>query len=281
MRQETEMLFEHIFREDRSLLELLDCNYTFLNEALAKYYGMHGIEGPQMRLVTLPEGSPRGGVLTQGTYLTVTSNPDRTSPVKRGLFILENILGTPPAPLRRTFRPWKSRFESGPDERPRCGNLWKSTARTPCAAPATIEWTRWDWPSRTSTRCPCGADTESGQPVEATGTLTTGETFHSVQELKKILVTTRRTEFYRCLTEKMLTYALGRGLEYYDVGTVDTIVDQLEQNGGRASLLVKGIIESAPFQKRRRSENMELTGGPQPLIPASDQHPDSTQGNSQ
>src|SRR5207253_3614022 len=98
MRRETEMLLEHIVRQDRSLLELLDSNYTFLNERLAKHYGIDGVQGDQMRLVTLPPDSPRGGVLTQGTMLAATSNPDRTSPVKRGLFILENILGTPPPP---------------------------------------------------------------------------------------------------------------------------------------------------------------------------------------
>lgn len=98
MRQETEMLFEYIVREDRSVLELLDCDYTFLNEKLADLYDIPGVEGKEMQRVTLPEGSPRGGILTQATMLTVTSNPTRTSPVKRGLFILENILGTPSPP---------------------------------------------------------------------------------------------------------------------------------------------------------------------------------------
>jgi hypothetical protein len=98
MRRETEMLFEHVVRNDRSLLELLDSDYTFLNERLARHYGIEGVQGDEMRLVTLPPGSPRGGILTQGTVLATTSNPDRTSPVKRGLFILDNILGTPPAP---------------------------------------------------------------------------------------------------------------------------------------------------------------------------------------
>src|SRR5436190_22300330 len=96
MRQETEKTFDYILREDRSLLELIDSDYTFLNERLAKHYGLDGVQGNDMRLVKLPAGSPRGGVLTQGTVLAITSNPDRTSPVKRGLFILDNLLGTPP-----------------------------------------------------------------------------------------------------------------------------------------------------------------------------------------
>ena len=98
MRRETEMLFEHVVRQDRPLLELLDSDYTFLNERLAKHYGIEGVQGDSMRLVKLPAASPRGGILTQGTVLAVTSNPDRTSPVKRGLYILDNILGSPPAP---------------------------------------------------------------------------------------------------------------------------------------------------------------------------------------
>src|SRR5438132_12326473 len=98
MRQETEMFFANIVRADRSVLELIDSDYTFLNERLAKHYGITNITGNEMRLVTLPEGSPRGGVLTQGSVLVVTSNPTRTSPVKRGLFVLDNILGMPPPP---------------------------------------------------------------------------------------------------------------------------------------------------------------------------------------
>ena len=98
MRRETEMLLERIVREDRSLRELLVSDYTFLNEPLAKHYGIDGVEGTEMRLVALPPESPRGGILTQGTVLAVTSNPDRTSPVKRGFFILDNILGVPPRP---------------------------------------------------------------------------------------------------------------------------------------------------------------------------------------
>ena len=98
MQQETEMSFAYLLKEDRSLLEMIECDYTFLNETLAKHYGIEGVTGSEMRKVQLPPGSPRGGVLTQGTTLAVTSNPTRTSPVKRGVFILNAILGTPPAP---------------------------------------------------------------------------------------------------------------------------------------------------------------------------------------
>ena len=162
MRRETEMLFEHIVREDRSLLELLDCDYTFLNERLAKHYGIEGVKGDEMRRVTLPAGSPRGGVLTQGTVLAVTSNPDRTSPVKRGLFILDNILGSPPAPPPPNIPPLEESGKkvNGRTSR-RCGSRWLCTAARLRAPPATPGWTRWAWPWRTSTRWGGGA-TRSG-----------------------------------------------------------------------------------------------------------------------
>ena len=158
MRRETEMLFEHIVRDDRSLLELLDSDYTFLNERLAKHYGIDGVKGDEMRRVTLPPDSPRGGVLTQGTVLAVTSNPDRTSPVKRGLFILDNILGTPPPPPPPNIPPLE---EAGK----KLGGQDADPARVAGPAPrdalvrraATTGWTRSGWRSRTSTRWAAGA----------------------------------------------------------------------------------------------------------------------------
>ena len=132
MRRETEMLFEHVVRKDRSLLELLDSDYTFLNERLAKYYGIPGVKGEEMRQVTLPPDSPRGGVLTQGTVLTVTSNPDRTSPVKRGLFILDNILGTPPPPPPAGHpAAGRRRQEARRARTPPCARCWPCTASMP------------------------------------------------------------------------------------------------------------------------------------------------------
>jgi Protein of unknown function (DUF1592)/Protein of unknown function (DUF1588)/Protein of unknown function (DUF1585)/Protein of unknown function (DUF1595) len=253
MRRETEMLFEHIVRGDRSLLELLDNNYAFLNERLAKHYGIEGVQGDQMRRVELPAGSPRGGVLTQGTVLAVTSNPDRTSPVKRGLFILENILGSPPAPP--------------PPNIPALEDAGKGIAgRTPTLRESMVL-------HRTQATCagcharmdPIGLalenfnalgrwrDKERADPIDASGKLITGESFRDVRELKRILVERHGREFFRCLSEKMLTYALGRELEAYDVEALDIIVGRIEKGEGRASALIAGIIESAPFQKRRRA----------------------------
>jgi hypothetical protein len=260
MRRETEMLFEHILRGDRSLLELLDSNYTFLNERLAKYYGIEGVLGDQMRRVDLPEGSPRGGVLTQGTVLAVTSNPDRTSPVKRGLYILDNILGSPPAPPPPNI---PSLEEAGNAISGRTPTLRESMvlhrSQPSCASchsrmdPLGLALENFNALGR-------WREMERAEPVDASGKLITGESFRDVRELKRILVEGHRRDFYRCLTEKMLTYALGRGLEATDVQAVDTIVDRVEASQGRASALIAAIIESAPFQKRRRSAQAETAG---------------------
>ena len=272
MRRETEMLFEHILRNDRSLLELLDSNYTFLNGELARYYSIDGVDGREMQYVELPADSPRGGILTQGTVLTVTSNPDRTSPVKRGLFILENILGVPPAPPPPNIPAL---------EEPGRGQRAQRTLRE------TLELHRAD---PTCSSChnrmdPLGLafenfnamgiwrDQERAGKINASGVLVTGEEFESVNELKKILVTTRKTDFYRCLTEKMLTYALGRGLEPADTYTIDELVAQLEETNGSSQTLLRGIIDSAPFQRRRQSPAGEALGQAEPAreIPADDQ----------
>ena len=257
MRRETEMLFEHVVKGDRSLLELLDGGYTFLNERLAKHYGIEGVKGDSMRRVDLPSGSPRGGVLTQGTVLAVTSNPDRTSPVKRGLYILDNILGSPPAPPPPNI---PSLEESGKAVGGRTPTLRESMVLHRSQASCASCHARMD---------PLGLalenfnalgkwrDKERVDPVDASGKLITGESFVDIRDLKKILVERHRPEFYRCLTEKLLTYGLGRGLEASDVQAVDAIVGRIESSDGHASALIAGIVESAPFQKRRRPAIMD------------------------
>ncbi len=250
MRRETEMLFEHILRNDRNLLEILDSDYTFLNERLARHYGITGVTGDQMRLVKLPSGSPRGGVLTQGTVLVVTSNPDRTSPVKRGLFILENILGTPPAPPPPDIPPLEEAAKSGGQPLTLREALKLHRSQSLCSSchnrmdPLGLALENFNALGRFR-------DKERNQPIDAAGQLITGELFNTVQELKRTLVTNHRREFFRCLTEKLFTYALGRGVEYYDTHTVDTIVERIEKADGKPSALLAGIIESAPFQRRR------------------------------
>jgi hypothetical protein len=251
MRRETEMSFEHVLRNDRSLLELLDSDYTFLNERLARQYGIEGVQGDTMRLVKLPPNSPRGGVITQGTVLAITSNPDRTSPVKRGLFILDNILGMPPAPPPPDIPMLEEsigKLEGKPKtlrealklhrEAPLCSSCHNRMDPLGLALENFNALGRW-------------REKERDQPIDASAELITGESFNGIQELKRILVTHHQRDYFRCLSEKMLTYALGRGLDYYDVHAVDEIVERVEKAEGRPSALLMAVIESAPFQKRR------------------------------
>jgi hypothetical protein len=251
MRRETELVFETILREDRPLVELLDSDYTFLNERLAKHYGIEGVTGDEMRKVGLPADSPRGGILTQGTVLAVTSNPDRTSPVKRGLFVLENILGTPPAPPP----PDIPALEDAGDAKQKLTFTVREALALHREAPLCSSCHNRMDPIGLALEefnaLGMSRATDHGKPIEAAGQLITGEEFAGIDELKQVLVTHHRQEFYRCLTEKLLTYALGRGIEYHDTETVDAIVAALEANEGRPSALLKGIIASAAFQKCR------------------------------
>ncbi|HVA46451.1 MAG TPA: DUF1592 domain-containing protein [Pirellulales bacterium] len=250
MRDETEMLFAHIVREDRSLLELIDCNYSFLNERLGKHYGIEGVEGNEMRRVQLPPDSPRGGILTQGTVLAVTSNPDRTSPVKRGLFILDNVLGTPPPPPPPDIPPLEDAAKQLAERSTLRQQLELHRSQALCNSCHNrldpLGLALEDFNALGMLRA-----SRDDRPIDTSGTLLTGESFTNIRELKHILVTERRRDFYRCLTEKLLIYALGRGLDYYDVAAVDVLVERLEQEKGRPSVLISGIIQSVPFQRCR------------------------------
>lgn len=251
MRQESEMTFAYVVRQDRPLEELIESNYTFLNEDLAKHYGVPGVAGKQMRKVILPPDSPRGGILTEGTVLAVTSNPTRTSPVKRGVFILDAILGARPPPpppnipaLEDAASPEKLRTMTLRE------NLALHASNKMCSSchsrmdPLGLALENFNamgsW--RTS---------EFNRTIEPAGKLITGESFKDIRELKHILATKHRRDFYYCITEKLLTYALGRTLDYYDVETLDRLVAGLEASGGRPSVLLQGIVNSAPFQQRR------------------------------
>ncbi|MBM3848531.1 MAG: DUF1588 domain-containing protein [Verrucomicrobia bacterium] len=253
MRLETEKTIERIFREDRSLLEVLDSNYTYLNEALARHYGLTnlGVKGGEMRLVELPEGTPRGGVLTQGSVLAVTSNPTRTSPVKRGVFVLENLLGTPPAPPPPDIPPLEesSRGGSGSPlslrqtltlhrEQPLCASCHNRMDPLGLAMENFNAMGMW-------------REQERGQALDASGTLITGESFTNVLELKRVLVQGRSPEFFHTVAEKLLTYALGRGVEHTDTATLDLIAGKLKAAGGKPSVLLSEVIDSAPFQRSR------------------------------
>jgi len=247
--------FGYVMREDRSINEFIESNYTFLNATLAGYYfsgpGAPQVSGPAMRKVDLPPGDWRGGVLTMGSVMMVTSNPTRTSPVKRGKWVLENILGAPPAPPPPDVPALEEAGKKTADHTPTMRETLAVHRASPvCASchdrmdPLGLAMENFDAFGIVRTK-------DLGQPIDATGRLSTGETFKDVRELKHILVTDHREEFYRCLTEKLLTYALGRGTEYYDVPAIDKIVENLDAGDGHFSVLLNGVINSAAFQEER------------------------------
>ncbi len=250
MREETELLFAHILEENRPVSEILTADYTFLNEPLARFYGIQGVEGNEMRKVTLPADSPRrGGVLTHGSTLVVTSNPTRTSPVKRGLFILENILATPAPPAPPNVPELEAARKQGRDLTMR--EMMEVHREAPLCAGCHARMDPLGLALENFTAGGSFRADERGQPIDTAGRLITGETFKTPTELAHVLATSRRDDFYHCLAEKMLTYAIGRGLEYYDTVTVEKIVGALKKDGGKIRSLVHAVVDSAPFQKRR------------------------------
>ncbi len=251
MRRETEMLFSHILRDDRSVLELIDSDYTFLNERLAKHYGIPDVTGRDMRRVELPPDNPRGGVLTHGSVLAVTSNPTRTSPVKRGLFILENIVGSPPPPPPADVPDLEEAEKTFEGREPTLRQVLELHRSNSLCSSCHSRMDPLGLALENFNALGMWREKERGQPIDTAGQLITGEPFKNVRDLKRIIRDNRRSDFYRCLAEKLLTYALGRGLEYYDVEAVDQLVARLEKEDGRMSALIHGIVESAPFQKRR------------------------------
>ena len=250
MRLETEMLFSHLLKENRSALELFTADYTFLNESLAKFYGIPDVKGETMQRVSLPSDSHRGGVLTHGSLLVVTSNPTRTSPVKRGLFVLDNFLGTPAPPAPPNVPTLEEAKKGGKKNMTMRETMIIHREKALCAScharmdPLGLALENFNAVGMYRAE-------ENGQPIDTAGKLITGETFSTVGELSKILATSRREDFYRCITSKMLTFAIGRGTEYYDAPTIDRIVADLEKDGGKLRTVIHGIVNSAPFQKRR------------------------------
>lgn len=254
MKEETEMLFGHILRENRPATELLTADYAFVNEELAKWYGIPDVKGKEHQKVALkPEYNRNGGVLTQGNFLVVTSNPTRTSPVKRGLFVLENLLGTPPPPAPADV-PELEASKSKKEKRTMREMMEVHREKSVCASchkrmdPIGLALEKYN---------PVGQFRveENGKPIDSSGELVTGERFDSVGKLAQVLATERKTDVQRCLAGKMLTYGIGRGVEYFDAPTIDQIVAKAEKKGGTLKEILIGVIESAPFQRRRGEGN--------------------------
>ena len=245
-RQETEQFFNYIVQNDQPVTDFLTADYTFVNERLAKHYGLTGVAGKEFKKVSLA-GSPRQGLLTQGSILTLTSNPTRTSPVKRGKWVLENILATPPPPPP----PGVPLLEAGEKLtgtlRQRMEKHRENAMCASCHArmdPIGFALEHFDG---------IGAfrDKDGGDPVEPSGVLSSGEKITDHHDLNRILATAKSPDFIRCLAEKVLTYSLGRGLEYYDKPAVDQMTRDLAKNGYHFSSLVKSAVHSVPFQYRR------------------------------
>ncbi len=251
MRSETELYFEHVLREDRSLLELVDSDYTFLNERLATHYGVPGVTGEHFRQVTLQPDSPRGGVLTQGTVLTVTSNPTRTSPVKRGVFILDNILGTPAPPAPPNVPELEAARKEFKDREPKLSEMLAVHRANKLCSSCHSRMDPLGLALENFNALGGWRETDARQPIDAAGQLITGEKFADVRELKRVLARDRAADIYRCLTEKLFTYALGRSVEAYDAHTLEEIAGRLQREGGRMSIALFGIVESPAFQKLR------------------------------
>ena len=256
MKKETELFFETIMKEDRSVLELLTGEYTFLNEKLAKHYGITGISGDQFRRVNLA-GTKRAGFLTQASILTVTAMPTRTSPVKRGKFVLENVLGTPPPPP--------------PPDVPTLSDKPKDVSaatlkvrleehrKDPNCAVCHIRMDGIGFTLENFDAIGRWRDRDGTFPIDSSGKMPEGTVLAGPDGLRRMLVQ-RQSDFTNCMIRKMLTYALGRGLEHNDQCSVKAIEQDMRTKGYKFSSLVLAIVKSAPFQQRRllRPEEMRI-----------------------
>jgi hypothetical protein len=251
MRGETEQFFAHILKNNRNVLDLIDSDYTFLNEPLARHYGIEGVNGKEFRQVALADRR-RGGVLTQGSVLTLTSNPNRTSPVKRGQWILQQILGTPPPPPP----PEVEKLDESPQSAAAASLRDRLEAHRSAAACASCHKQMDPLGFALENYDPVGRwrASDGPFPVDPSGELAGGLSFGEIGELKQILKTKASKKFSRCLIEYMLTYALGRGLEPFDYCTIEEVRNRLESDEFRIRNIVYGIVESDAFQYRGVSE---------------------------
>jgi Protein of unknown function (DUF1592)/Protein of unknown function (DUF1588)/Protein of unknown function (DUF1595)/Protein of unknown function (DUF1585)/Protein of unknown function (DUF1587) len=245
---ETELFVESILQEDRSVLDLIRADYTFVNERLAKHYGIPYVEGSRFRRVTLPADSPRGGLLGQGSILTLTSYPTRTSPVLRGKYVLDNLLAAPPPPPP----PNVPALETDTNAERATMTLRESMARhrasPECASchaqmdPIGFAFEHFDAIGR-------WRETDGGLPIETVSTLPDGTVVDGIEGVKSLLLADPE-RFVSAVTEKLLMYALGRNIQYYDKPAVRAIVREAAADGYTFPALVRGIVSSVPFRMR-------------------------------
>jgi hypothetical protein len=247
---ETTLFIASVFREDRSLLDLLSADYTFINQRLAEHYGVERVYGSQFRRITLGDANRRG-LLGQGSVLTVTSYPNRTSVVQRGKWILENLLGTPPPPPPADVPELKAAPHGKVLSMREQMQVHRSNAV--CAAcharmdPIGFALENYDGVGRWRTD-------DAGNPIDASGTLPDGTRFEGPTGLSQLILTKYRDDFVRTATEKLLTYALGRGVEHYDQPTIRWIDREAARDNYRVSSWILSVVKSTPFQMRRTSD---------------------------
>jgi mono/diheme cytochrome c family protein len=251
-RQETELFLADQLQDDRSLVELLTANYTFLNERLARHYGIPNVYGSHFRRVNYPDDR-RAGLLGHGSILTVTAYSNRTSPVVRGKWLLENLLGAPPPPPPPNVPALKENGEGGKPTtvRERMEAHRNNPACASCHAqmdPLGFALENFDAVGKWRT-----VDAEAQTPIDASGRLIDGQTFDGPAAFRRLLVA-RQYDFVTTLTEKLLTYALGRGVEYYDRPVVRQILRNAAPSDYRWSSVILGIVKSAPFEQRQAGE---------------------------
>jgi hypothetical protein len=247
MLKETQMFFSSIKDEDRSIFDFIDADYSFVNGRLAKFYGIDGITGDDFQRVTFPKDSPRGGLITQASVLTLTSYNNRTSPVQRGKWVLENLLDSAPPPpppnvpvldsekqLTGTLRQQMEQHRANPT----CAACHERMDAIGFSLENFDAIGNWRTKDATNT------------PIDASGSLPDGTTFNGARQLKQILLL-QKDQFCHCLADKLLIYALGRGTEPSDKRTIDNIVKETNKNGDKFSSIIKAVVHSDAFQKRR------------------------------
>jgi len=247
MRRETELFFEEMVREDGSVLNVLDANYTYMNERLARFYGVPGIEGPAFRRVDMSKNPRGGGVLAHGSVLTISSYSTRTSPVLRGKWILENLLNAPPPPPPPAV---PSLDDSKVGQSASLRQQMEAHRKNPACASCHSRMDPLGFGLENFDAVGAWRSMDGKFPVDATGTLPSGKTFSGPVELKTNLLDSRDA-YVRGLTDKLLTYALGRGLERPDRLVINSIAAKLPARNYKLSALVLDIVESLPFQQRR------------------------------
>jgi hypothetical protein len=246
--RETQLFFESIMRDNRSVLELLDADYTFLNERLARHYGIEGVRGERFRRVSLPAGSPRGGLLGQGSILMATSYPNRTSPVIRGKWILENVFGAPPPPPPPNVPELKD--ERDPRKVLPMRERLAAHRANPACAGCHAQMDQLGFALENFDAIGEWRDIyASGAKVDASAQLPDGSKFDGPAELRKVLIS-HSDEFLTTMTEKLMVYALGRGLEAIDAPAVRKIKRDATRDNYRFEALIQGIVTSTPFTMR-------------------------------